>query len=49
MGQKFLSVLKKAATINERDNYGTETVNFPIANNCELKGLCHGRGPVHFV
>ena len=27
-GQKFLSVLKKAATVNERHNYGAETVNF---------------------
>ena len=27
-GQKFLSVLKKAATVNKRDNYGAETVNF---------------------
>ena len=47
-GQNFLSVLKKAATVNERDNYGAETVNFLTANNCELKGLCHG-SPVHFV
>ena len=47
-GQKFLSALKKAATVNERDNYGAETVNFLTANNCELKGRCHG-SPVHFV
>jgi len=47
-GQKFLSVLKKAATFNERDNYGAETVNFLTANNWELKGLCHD-SPVHFV
>ena len=47
-GQNFLSVLKKAATVDERDNYGAETVNFLTANNYELKGLCHG-SPVHFV
>ena len=40
--QKFLSVSKKAATVNERDNYGAETVIFfNTADNCEL--ICRKR------